>query len=48
MSGFQPDVQVKHNRVMRVLPRENEDVNECWMSDKDRFSYEGAQFRSSA
>jgi NADH-quinone oxidoreductase subunit G len=34
-------VQVKLNRVMRVLPLENEDVNECWISDKDRFSYEG-------
>lgn len=34
-------VQVKKNRVMRVLPRENEAVNECWLSDKDRFSYEG-------
>ncbi|KAF1030829.1 MAG: NADH-quinone oxidoreductase chain 3 [Burkholderia lata] len=34
-------VQVKNNRVMRVLPLENEAVNECWISDKDRFSYEG-------
>ncbi|MBM3358080.1 MAG: NADH-quinone oxidoreductase subunit G [Betaproteobacteria bacterium] len=34
-------VQVKQNRVMRVLPRENEAINECWLSDKDRFSYEG-------
>lgn len=34
-------VQVKQSRVMRVLPRENEAVNECWLSDKDRFSYEG-------
>jgi NADH-quinone oxidoreductase subunit G len=33
-------VQVKQNRVMRVLPRENESINECWLSDKDRFSYE--------
>ena len=33
-------VQVKGNRVMRVLPLENEAVNECWISDKDRFSYE--------
>jgi len=33
-------VQVKHDRVMRVLPLENESVNECWISDKDRFSYE--------
>ena len=34
-------VQVKANRVMRVLPLENEAVNECWISDKDRYSYEG-------
>ncbi|MDH5552842.1 MAG: NADH-quinone oxidoreductase subunit NuoG, partial [Nitrosomonas sp.] len=34
-------VQVKHNRVMRVLPREDESINECWLSDKDRFAYEG-------
>ena len=34
-------VQVKANRVMRVLPLENEAINECWLSDKDRFSYEG-------
>jgi len=33
-------VQVKNHRVMRVLPLENEAVNECWISDKDRFSYE--------
>src|SRR4030095_15713692 len=34
-------VQVKQNRVMRVLPLENDAINECWLSDKDRFSYEG-------
>ncbi|MFP3797791.1 NADH-quinone oxidoreductase subunit NuoG [Paraburkholderia sp. SIMBA_027] len=34
-------VQVKNNRVMRVLPFENEAINECWISDKDRFAYEG-------
>jgi NADH-quinone oxidoreductase subunit G len=33
-------VQVKGNRVMRVVPLENEDVNECWIADRDRFSYE--------
>jgi NADH-quinone oxidoreductase subunit G len=33
-------VQVKGNQVLRVLPLENEDVNECWLSDRDRFSYE--------
>ncbi|MGL1832712.1 NADH-quinone oxidoreductase subunit NuoG [Rhodocyclaceae bacterium SMB388] len=34
-------VQVKHDVVKRVLPLENEAINECWLSDKDRFSYEG-------
>ena len=34
-------VQVKNDRVLRVVPFENEEVNECWISDKDRWSYEG-------
>jgi NADH-quinone oxidoreductase subunit G len=34
-------VQVQHDRVMRVVPLENETLNECWLSDKDRFSYTG-------
>ncbi|MBX3666637.1 MAG: NADH-quinone oxidoreductase subunit NuoG [Burkholderiales bacterium] len=38
--GSNLTLQVKQNRVMRALPRENEAVNECWLSDKDRFSYE--------
>jgi NADH-quinone oxidoreductase subunit G len=33
-------VQVKAGAVMRVVPLENEDVNECWIADRDRFSYE--------
>ena len=33
-------IQVKANKVMRVVPLENEDVNECWLADRDRFSYE--------
>ena len=33
-------VQTKLNRVKRVLPLENESINECWLSDKDRYSYE--------
>ena len=33
-------VQVKAGKVMRVVPLENEAVNECWISDRDRFSYE--------
>jgi NADH-quinone oxidoreductase subunit G len=39
--GTNLTVQVKNNRVMRILPRENEEINECWISDKDRFSYQG-------
>jgi NADH-quinone oxidoreductase subunit G len=34
-------VQAKNDRVMRVVPFENDSINECWLSDKDRFSYEG-------
>jgi len=34
-------VQVKQNRVMRVLPLENDELNQCWLSDRDRFAYEG-------
>ena len=33
-------IQVKHDKVMRVLPLENEAINECWLADRDRFSYE--------
>ena len=32
---------VKNDRVQRVVPAENEDINEVWLSDRDRFSYEG-------
>jgi NADH-quinone oxidoreductase subunit G len=33
-------VQVKNHRVMRVVPLENDAINECWIADRDRFSYE--------
>ncbi len=39
--GSNLTVQVKNGKVMRVLPLDNEEINECWLSDKDRFSYEG-------
>nr|VFJ56687.1 MAG: NADH dehydrogenase subunit G [Candidatus Kentron sp. FW] len=32
---------IKDNRIMRVVPRENETINEVWISDRDRFSYKG-------
>lgn len=34
-------LHVRDNNVMRALPRENEAINETWISDRDRFSYEG-------
>ena len=39
--GSNLSVQTKNSRVMRVTPIEDEAINECWISDKDRFSYEG-------
>jgi NADH-quinone oxidoreductase subunit G len=38
--GSNLNVQSRRHKVMRVLPRENEAINECWLSDRDRFSYE--------
>ena len=37
--GSNLTVQARGNKVMRVLPRENEDINETWLSDRDRYSY---------
>ena len=34
-------MHVRRDRVMRVVPRENDGVNETWISDRDRFSYQG-------
>ncbi len=34
-------VHTRRGEVMRVVPRENEEINEVWLSDRDRFSYEG-------
>ena len=39
--GANTTVQTKSNKVMRVVALENEAINECWISDRDRFSYEG-------
>jgi NADH-quinone oxidoreductase subunit G len=32
---------VLRGRLMRVVPRNNESINECWIADRDRYSYEG-------
>ncbi|KAG8246551.1 NADH-ubiquinone oxidoreductase 75 kDa subunit, mitochondrial [Homalodisca vitripennis] len=34
-------VTTRTGEVLRILPRVNEDVNEEWLSDKSRFSYDG-------
>jgi NADH-quinone oxidoreductase subunit G len=34
-------IDTRGHEVMRVLPRLNEDINEEWISDKTRFSYDG-------
>ncbi len=34
-------VHTLRGKIERVVPRENEDINEVWLSDRDRFSYEG-------
>jgi len=39
--GSNIHVETRRGEVMRVLPRENEAINECWISDRDRFSYTG-------
>lgn len=39
--GSNVHLHVMAGRVKRVVPRQNEAVNEVWLSDRDRFSYEG-------
>jgi len=34
-------LHTRRGKVMRVVPRDNESINECWLSDRDRFSYLG-------
>lgn len=39
--GSNINVHTRYGKVMRVVPRENNDINQTWISDRDRFSYEG-------
>ncbi|MEZ5566112.1 MAG: NADH-quinone oxidoreductase subunit NuoG [Gammaproteobacteria bacterium] len=39
--GSNLDAHVLLGKLKRVVPRPNEAVNETWLSDRDRFSYEG-------
>lgn len=34
-------LHVRRGEVLRVVPRDNESVNECWLSDRDRYSHQG-------
>ncbi|WHZ20883.1 MAG: NADH-ubiquinone oxidoreductase chain G [Rhodanobacteraceae bacterium] len=34
-------LHTKRGQVLRAVPRDNEAVNECWLSDRDRYSHEG-------
>lgn len=43
--GSNLTVQTCRGQVKRVLPAENEAINECWLSDRDRFSYEALNSR---
>src|SRR5690606_12171812 len=31
----------RRGEVLRTVPRDNEAVNECWLSDRDRYSHQG-------
>ncbi|MCY4051493.1 MAG: NADH-quinone oxidoreductase subunit NuoG [Gammaproteobacteria bacterium] len=39
-------IQTLRNRVERVVPKENSDINECWLADRDRFSYQAIHSES--
>ncbi|OQX03240.1 MAG: NADH-quinone oxidoreductase subunit G [Thiothrix lacustris] len=39
--GSHLQVHTFRKEVVRAVPRENDAINECWISDRDRFSYQG-------
>ncbi len=41
--GANVHVHVRRNQILRVVPRENEAVNETWIADRERFSYQALQ-----
>lgn len=46
--GSNVHIQVRRDELMRVVPRENESINETWLSDRDRFSYLGLNNKARA
>ncbi|SFV63255.1 NADH-ubiquinone oxidoreductase chain G [hydrothermal vent metagenome] len=41
--GSNISIQCYKNKAKRVVARENEDINQTWISDRDRFSYQGLE-----
>ncbi len=46
--GSNVHLHVLRNKLMRVVPKENETINETWLSDRDRFSYLGMNHQARA
>ncbi|MGX8763228.1 NADH-quinone oxidoreductase subunit NuoG [Legionella pneumophila] len=46
--GSNVHIHTRNNKLLRVVPRENESINETWLSDRDRFSYLGLNATSRA
>ncbi|WP_199099184.1 NADH-quinone oxidoreductase subunit NuoG [Dyella sp. ASV21] len=34
-------LHARRGEVLRTVPRDNESINECWLSDRDRYSHQG-------
>ncbi len=39
--GSNMSIHTFRGKPVRVVPQDNEAINECWISDRDRFSYKG-------
>jgi NADH-quinone oxidoreductase chain G len=39
--GTNTRIDIRGSELMRILPRSNDEVNQQWISDKTRFSYDG-------
>jgi NADH-quinone oxidoreductase subunit G len=43
--GSAIEIHTKDSQIVRILPRTNDDVNEEWLTDKARFSYDGLRYQ---
>ena len=46
--GSNISLHTSKNQLVRVVSAENESINECWISDRDRFSYQGVEAKDRA